>query len=220
MRPLALALLCKIVFAGFASCAAAPPLLPLGLPAVAWPPGNLYSPAAAELGRYLFFDVRLSSNGRVSCASCHQPQHGFSGGVPLSTGVSGKLEGRRTPTLINRAFGKLQFWDGRAPTLEDQVVIPISNPNEMGASADAAVQILRNVNGYAPLFQAAFGDPAIDFGRIAKAIATFERTIVSGDSPFDRFQAGDKNALTKAQKEGLAFFNGKGECAGRLHFVR
>ena len=189
------------------------PQPPLGLPAIPWPQDNPYSLAAAELGRTLFFDGRLSANGQVSCAFCHQPQHAFSGGVPFSNGVSNKLEGRRTPTLINRAWGKSQFWDGRAPTIEAQVIIPVTNPNEMGMTADGVVQKLDQIKGYRPLFRAAFGNESVTFGRVAKAIATFERTIDSGNSAYDRYKAGDKNALTKEQKNGLDFYNGKSECA-------
>lgn len=186
---------------------------PLGLPAIPFPPDNPYSPSMAELGRNLFFDGRLSRNGSVSCAFCHKPEHAFSDTAALSPGVTGKLTGRHTPTLINRAFGKTQFWDGRAPTIEDQVIIPITHPDEMGLSAEDAVRNIERVRGYASLFQAAYGDPAVTFDRIAKALATFVRTIVSGNSTFDRFAAGDKSALTKEQRHGFDFFNGKGECA-------
>ena len=189
------------------------PQPPLGLPAIPWPQDNPYSATAAELGRTLFFDGRLSANGQVSCAFCHRPENAFSGGVPFSSGVKGKPEGRRTPTLINRAWGKSQFWDGRAPTIEAQVVIPVTNPNEMGMTADGVVATLERIKGYRPLFRAAFGDEGITFGRVAKAIATFERTIDSGNSAYDRYKAGDKNALTKEAKDGLDFYNGKGECA-------
>ena len=102
--------------------------------------------------------------------------------TPLSIGVDGKLEARRTPTLINRAWGKSQFWDGRAPTLEAQMVSPVTNPDEMGMTTDGVVQKVRGIKGYGPLFAAAFGDSAITYDRITKAIATFERTIVSGNS--------------------------------------
>jgi cytochrome c peroxidase len=186
---------------------------PLGLPPIDWPDDNSYSPARAELGKVLFFDGRLSANGVVSCAFCHDPDHAFAGVTALSRGVNGRLTGRRAPTLINRAWGKSQFWDGRAPTLEAQSIIPITNPDEMGMTADAVVERIRGIRGYAPLFAAAFGDDAIDFDRISKAIATFERTIVSGNSAYDRYVAGDKSALTKRQKDGLDFFNKKGECA-------
>jgi cytochrome c peroxidase len=186
---------------------------PLGLPAIVWPQDNPYSPARAELGKILFFDGRLSANGMVSCASCHEPEHAFAGSTPFSKGVTGKPGVRHTPTLVNRAWGKSQFWDGRVVTLESQVIVPVSEPNEMGMAADLVVKKIRGIPGYAPLFADAFGDSSINFDRIAKAIATFERTIVSGNSAYDRYLAGDKSALTKQQKDGLDFFNKKGECA-------
>jgi len=186
---------------------------PPGLPPIPWRPDNPYSPALAELGKLLFFDGRLSANGVVSCAFCHEPDHTFSGSTPLSKGVTGKAGVRHVPTLINRAWGKSQLWDGRTPTLESQVIFPVTDPNEMGMTADQVVQRISSIKGYAPLFAAAFGDSTINFERIAKAIATFQRTIVSGNSPYDRYLAGDKSALTKQQKDGLDFFNKKGECA-------
>ena len=186
---------------------------PTGFPPIPWPGDNPYSPARAELGKLLFFDGRLSANGMVSCAFCHEPAHAFSASTPLSRGVNGKSGVRHAQTLLNRAWGNSQFWDGRAATLEAQVVSPLTNPDEMGMTTDGVVQKIRSIKGYGPLFAAAFGDSAITYDRIAKAIATFERTIVSGDSPYDRYLAGDKSALTKQQKDGLAFFSKKGECA-------
>jgi cytochrome c peroxidase len=161
----------------------------------------------------LFFDGRLSSNGTVSCAFCHEPGHAFSGRTAFSKGVNGKPGTRHAPTLLNRAWGKTQFWDGRVPTLESQVIVPVTNPDEMGMTVDRVVQTVQGIKGYAPLFAAAFGDSTISFDRISKAIATFERTLVSGNSPYDRYLAGDRAALTKQQKAGLDFFNRKGECA-------
>ncbi len=187
--------------------------VPLGLPPIPWPEDNPYSPARADLGKILFFDGRLSANGVVSCAFCHEPDHAFSGSAALSRGVDGKPGVRHVPTLINCAWHKSQFWDGRAPTLEAQIASPVTNPDEMGMTADRVVERIRAIKGYAPLFASAFGDPGIDFDRITKAIATFERTIVSGDSPYDRYVAGDKSALTKQQKDGLDFFERTGECA-------
>ena len=189
------------------------PPAPLGLPAIPWPEDNPYSPARAELGRILFFDGRLSSNGLVSCAFCHEPDHAFAGSTAFSKGVTGKPGLRHAQTLLNRAWGKSQFWDGRAPTLESQVVVPVTNPIEMGMTVDQVVRTVQGIKGYTPLFAAAFGDDTINFDRIAKAIATFERIIVSGNSPYDRYLAGDRSALTKQQKAGLEFFNRKGECA-------
>lgn len=186
---------------------------PPGLPPIPWPEDNPYLPARAELGKILFFDGRLSANDVVSCAFCHEPAHAFAGGTAFSIGVDGKKEARRTPTLINRAWGKSQFWDGRAASLEAQVIVPVTNPDEMGMTPDGVVRKIRSIKGYATLFAAAFGDSAITFDRIAKAIATFERTIVSGNSPYDRYISGDKSALSKQQQDGLDFFNKKGECA-------
>ncbi len=186
---------------------------PPGFPPIPWPEDNPYSPARAELGRVLFFDGRLSANGIVSCAFCHEPAHAFAASTPFSRGVDGKLGVRHAQTIINRAWGKSQFWDGRSPTLEAQMVFPITNPDEMGMTTEGVVQKIRNIKGYAPLFAAAFGDNSITYDRITKAIATFERTIVSGNSPYDRYLAGDKTALTKQQQDGLDFFNKKGECA-------
>jgi cytochrome c peroxidase len=186
---------------------------PPGFPPIPWPEDNPYTPARAELGKVLFFDGRLSANGVVSCAFCHEPAHAFSASTPISKGVNGKLGVRHAQTIINRAWGKSQFWDGRAPTLEAQVVSPITNPDEMGMTTEGVAQKIRSIKGYEPLFAAAFGDDSITFDQIAKAIATFERTIVSGNSAYDRYLAGDKSALTKQQKDGLDFFNKKGECA-------
>ncbi len=186
---------------------------PLGLPQYVWPADNPYTPEKAELGRILFFDGRLSSNGAVSCAFCHVPSHAFSGPTALSIGVDGQPTGRHTPTLINRDWGKSEFWDGRALSLEAQAIIPITNPHEMGMTADGVVARLTHIAGYTPLFKSAFGDGQITFARVAQALATFQRTIVSGNSAFDRYAAGDKSALSKEAKAGYDFFQGKGECA-------
>ena len=139
--------------------------VPRGLPPLPWPVDNPYSAARAELGKLLFFDARLSANGAVSCAFCHEPAHAFAASTPLSRGVNGKPGVRHPPTLVNRAWGKSQFWDGRAPTLESQVIVPVTNPDEMGMTADQEVQRLRGIEGYAPLFAAAFGDDALPISR-------------------------------------------------------
>lgn len=186
---------------------------PLGLPQFVWPADNSYTAEKAELGRILFFDGRLSSNGAVSCAFCHVPSHAFSGPTRLSIGVDGQPTGRHTPTLINRDWGKSEFWDGRASTLEAQAIIPITNPHEMGMTADDVVARLKQISGYAALFKSAFGDGQITFGHVTQALATFQRTIVSGNSAFDRYAAGEKSALSKEAKAGYDFFEGKGECA-------
>ena len=190
-----------------------PPRPPLGLPAVIWPAGNPYSAARVELGRYLFFDPRLSANRGVSCATCHPPEHAFAGGDPAPLGVTGKPLRRRAPTVINRAYGLSQFADGRAPTLEAQISGPISGPERDGYTPEAAAGAVAKIAGYGPLFERAFGDPRVTFVRMAQAIATFERTILSGNSPYDRFLNGDKHALTPEAKRGLQIFERTGECS-------
>jgi len=190
-----------------------PPKPPLGLPAVNWPTDNPYSAARVELGWYLFFDPRLSANSTVSCATCHPPTHAFAGGGPAPVGVTGKPLRRRAPTIINRAYGLSQFVDGRAPTLEAQISGPISAPDEMGTSPEAAAHAVAEIPGYKPLFERAFNDGDVTFDRIAKAIASFERTLLSGNSPYDRFLNGDKHALSPAAKRGLQIFERSGECS-------
>jgi cytochrome c peroxidase len=192
---------------------ASAPAPPLGLPPVTWPADNQYSAARVELGRNLFFDPRLSSNGKVSCATCHPPEHAFAGGEPPPLGVTGAPLRRRAPTLINRAYGRSQFLDGRAPTLEAQIAGPISDPDEMGTTPQAAAGVVSRIAGYARLFEEAFGDRQVTFDRMVKAIASFERTILSGNSPYDRFLHGDKEALSPAARRGLDIFERSGECS-------
>jgi cytochrome c peroxidase len=149
----------------------------------------------------------------MSCATCHNPYHGFAEPSATSAGVVGTFGKRNAPTVINRLFSKEQFWDGRAADLEEQAHGPLINPIEMAMpSHDEVVARVKAVPGYAPLFERAFGTPEITMARIAQAIATYERTVVSGNSPFDRFTAGDKDALSPSAVRGLALFNGKANC--------
>lgn len=195
-----------------------PPDPPLGLPPVYWPDDNPYSKAKVDLGRLLYFDPRLSSDETVSCASCHTPTHAFSDGQPVSLGIAGQKGGRSAPTVINRAYTTLQFWDGRARSLEEQAKGPLANPIEMTALKDeneahtAIVKKVREIPGYAERFRAVFGDGPITIDSVAKAIATFERTVLSGGAPFDRYKAGDTSAMTAAQVRGMKTFFGKAQC--------
>ncbi|MBM3761752.1 MAG: c-type cytochrome [Acidobacteria bacterium] len=192
----------------------AQPREPLGLLPVEWPTDNPYSVAKAELGRLLFFDKRLSSDGNVSCGSCHRPELAFTDGLEFPKGVGGNRAGdRATPSLINRAYGRFQFWDGRTNTLEEQSAHPFENQREMGMSRDCVEDELRRIPGYAPLFAKAFGNPKISFDRVAQAIATFERTILSGNSRFDRYMAGDRSQLQANELRGLQLFFGKAQCS-------
>jgi cytochrome c peroxidase len=188
------------------------PAVPAGLPPLVWPASNPYSAEKAELGRYLYFDRRLSADGSVSCASCHDPQHGFTDGAALSSGIRGQKGMRSAPTIVNRAYSLAQFWDGRAATLEEQAAIPMASPIEMGNTHQAIVATLGDIPGYRALFGRAFGSEAVDIGRVTMAIACFERTVVSGNSPYDRYKGGDSNAMTAGQVRGMSVFFDKASC--------
>jgi cytochrome c peroxidase len=189
--------------------------LPTGLQAGAAyiPDGNPLSEAKVELGRLLYFDQRLSRDDTVACATCHDPAHGFAEPRKTSQGVGGQIGARNAPTITNRLFSKEQFWDGRAADLEEQAKGPLTNPIEMAMpSDDAVVTKVAGIPGYPPLFAQAFGTPEVTIDRIAQAIASFERTVVTGDSPFDRYQAGDRSAMSPAAIRGMELFNGKANC--------
>ncbi len=190
--------------------------LPRGLPSDLWelliPPENPMTAAKVELGRRLYYDTRLSRDGSVSCATCHDPGKGFADGRRVAEGIGGAKGARNTPSVLNAVFNELQFWDGRAPSLEEQAKGPLVNPLEMGfGSHDEVVAVVRRAPEYERAFPEVFGGPPT-IERIAAAIAAFERTVVSGDSPFDRFIAGDSDALSEAARRGWALWNGKARC--------
>jgi cytochrome c peroxidase len=191
-------------------------VLPLGLQAAAAyiPDNNPLTQAKIELGRTLYYDPRLSKDGTISCASCHDPDKGFSDGRPVSTGIGRQTGGRNAPTVMNRLFSKEQFWDGRAGDLEEQALGPVQNPIEMGHTLPGMIANLENIQAYAPEFQAAFGSPGITGDRVGQAIASYERTVLAGNSSFDRYQAGQKNAMSESAVRGMAIFNEpqKGNC--------
>jgi len=186
--------------------------VPKGLPKVRHPADNPPSAAKIALGKQLYFDPRMSLDNTISCASCHDPKKGWSNGDAVATGVNGLKGGRSAPTIINSAYGKLQFWDGRAAHLEEQALGPIQNPIEMTMSLDKVVERLNAIPGYRQRFQAVFGTDVTSEG-IALAIAAYERTILSGDAPYDRFKAGDKSALSESAQRGLKLFTGKAHCS-------
>ncbi len=189
---------------------------PLGLPPVPIPPDNPPTEETIALGRRLFYDPRLSVDGTVSCASCHAPQFAFSDNQPVSDGVGGKLGTRHSPTVINSAYNSLQFWDGRAPSLEEQAKGPMTNPVEMAHSLEGVVKQLQADPKYPGLFKMAWGTDQITIDMAVKSIASFERTAIAGDSPFDRFYYGhDSKALPSAAQRGLIIFISakKGNCA-------
>jgi cytochrome c peroxidase len=190
--------------------------LPLGIPREVWayfiPKDNPITAAKVELGRKLFFDPRLSSDGTISCASCHDPARAFTDGKRVAEGIGGRSGPRNSPTLLNAMFNASQFWDGRAGSLEEQAKMPLVNPDEMGNGSHAQVASrLAAIPEYVKEFNEAFGGPpSVD--SFAKAIASFERTLVSANSPLDRFLAGDMNALTDSARNGLMLFRSKARC--------
>lgn len=192
--------------------------VPKGLPPIPWPADNPYTPEKAELGRLLYFDKRLSSNETVSCASCHDPRLTYGDRKKVSIGIFGHAGTRHAPTVINSAYSKFQFWDGRANSLEEQCLGPLGNPKEMTSehNADKALKDCHErvcaIDGYRKLFKKAFGNDDCNLNQIAQAIATFERTILSGNSPYDKYMAGDKTAMTKEQVHGMEVYI-KSSCA-------
>ena len=190
--------------------------VPIGLDRyVPAPASNPITPEKIALGRRLFFDERLSRDGRTSCATCHQPAHGFTDGRQLARGVFGRDGRRNTPTILNRAYGQSAFWDGRAATLEDQVRTAVSGDRDLGLTMGEAVQRVSADGAYTRAFRSAFGGPVTDAG-IAQAVATFVRSRLSGNSAFDRFLTGDARALDTEERRGLELFNGRARCA-RCH---
>ncbi len=185
--------------------------LPGELPAVKHPAGNKPTPAKISLGRKLFFDPLLSDTGKISCAACHIPQKGFSNGKRFARGSKGLPGTRNVPTLFNVGYSRHMFWDGRAATLEEQALLPIQHPKEMNMPLEKMVKILQAVPDYRQRFQEVFAGE-ITAQRVAKAIAAYERTIISQDTPFDRFLRGDKKALSPPALRGMRLFYSQARC--------
>ncbi|MBM3734285.1 MAG: c-type cytochrome [Acidobacteria bacterium] len=189
---------------------------PLGLPPVPIPADNPATADSIALGRRLYFDTRLSKDGTVACASCHDPKNGFQDIRPGSVGVGGKQGNRNAPTVINAVYNSVQFWDGRSPSLEDQAGGPIENPIEMAHKADDLVKNLAEDSSYRAEFEKAFGPGPVTFQKIRFAIASFERTVVAGGSPFDKWKYGkDPKAMKPEAIRGFSVFSDakKGNCA-------
>jgi cytochrome c peroxidase len=192
--------------------APAPPPLrtPLGLPELAAAPEERADELAA-LGARLFFDPRLSADRSVACASCHRPELGFADELPFSRGVQGRSTERNAPSLENRAYGQSFMWDGRAATLEEQVLLPIENPREMDLPLDEAIARLAAAADYRAAFERALGG-APSRESLARALAAYVRRLVRGDSPVDRFRAGEFAALDDEARAGLWFYESRGGC--------
>lgn len=183
------------------------PLSPMKYPA-----DNPYSEDKMELGKQLFFDPRLSKSGQIACASCHNPELGWADGNRVSFGHDRQTGSRNAPTLLNVGYAKTLFWDGRSESLEEQVKSPIENPVEMNLHMDLATKNIRKIKGYKPAFEKAFGSGEVTKDRIANAIATFERSLISPPSRFDKFVSGKKDALSDAEVKGLHLFRTKANC--------
>src|SRR3954451_18277580 len=178
------------------------------------------APARVRLGRWLFYDTRLSADGTVSCATCHVPERAFSNGTRFAIGVGGHAGVRKTPSFINAAqalvvnrFG----WDGHATSLEEQSLRPIANRSEMGSTASRMVSTLSRISGYAPYFEQAFGNRAITPERVASALADYQRSRLSGNSAWDRWERGDARALSPSARRGRDLFTGQALCS-RCHY--
>ena len=202
------------------------------------PDGNPLTPAKVDVGRRLFRDRGLSRDGSMACVSCHDPRRAFTNGEKVGKGVGGARGTRNVPTIVNRAWGRNFFWDGRAPTLEDQVLQPILHPDELASTANRVVALARS-DRYRGRFEIAFGvaaesslDPrlispatnnpyeglhatdALTLRQVALALAAYVRTIQTGDSPYDRYITGNRSALNASARRGLDTFRGKGGCTG------
>jgi cytochrome c peroxidase len=180
---------------------------------IPFPADNLFSKEKELLGRTLFFDPRLSGSGWISCATCHNPGFAWGDGLATATGAGMKKLSRHTPTILNLAWTELLFWDGRAKSLEEQSLGPMDSPAEMNLGLKSLAPTVRAIPGYRSLFTAAFPSEPIDERTVAKAIATFERVVVSGIAPFDRWLSGDENAISADAKSGFDLFNGKAACS-------
>jgi cytochrome c peroxidase len=186
-----------------------PYLRPATVPA---PADNQTTPERVELGKALFFDPRLSGSNWISCATCHNPALGWSDGLATGIGHGMKQLGRATPTIINTAFNPIQMWDGRKSTLEDQALGPIGADVEMNQPLPELIAKLEQIDGYRTLFRKAYPNEPISEKTLAKAIASFERTVISTESPFDRWRMGDQSAVDAPVKRGFEVFTGKGNC--------
>ena len=179
--------------------------------AVPIPATNLNYTAKVDLGKQLYFDGRLSKNGQVPCAACHLPTTGFADARQVSIGVGGSIGDRQAPTIFNTAYNPSQFWDGRVGSLEEQVLGPIQEQDEMAETIDNVVKKIGKIKGYQQQFRAVFG-AGVNMQGIAEAIAAYERTVVSTNSAFDKYVLGDAKAMDEPAVRGMALFKGKARC--------
>ncbi|MBW3599231.1 MAG: c-type cytochrome [Planctomycetes bacterium] len=217
MRRMIITAACVALFAGPAMRAPAQEEykleIPAGLPKMRIPRDNPLTKEKVELGKQLYFDKRLSQDSTVSCASCHDPAKGWSNAERFATGFQKQQGGRNSPTVVNAGYHYFQFWDGRAKHVEGQALGPIQNPIEMAMEMGPLVERLNKIPGYREQFQEVFGTDVTEEG-VAKAIGAFERTLLAGDAPYDRYEAGDEDALSESAKRGMDIFFNKAQCSG------
>ena len=204
-------LLSCLIFGATAGAATGKPD-PYRRPAVAAPADNAVTPARVELGKMLFFDPRLSGSQWMSFATCHNPALGWSDGLPTGIGEGMNKLARATPTILNVAYNKILMWDGRAASLEDQATGPIKAKAEMNQDMKILVQRLSAISGYAEMFERAYPGEGVTEKTIAKALASFERTVVATESPFDQWRQGKETAVDESVKRGFKLFTGKAKC--------
>lgn len=192
--------------------AAVPPLGTPDLATIEYPDGAPPSTDEIELGRQLYFEPRLSGNGTMSCATCHNPDIGMGDGLAKGTGSKANRLGRNTPHIYNLAWSAVLFWDGRAASLEEQALGPIASPDEMDLPIEQAVARLAGIPGYREQFAKVYGASGVSAETLGKAIAAFERTLISRNSAFDRYHAGERSAMSPEAVRGLALFQGKANC--------
>ena len=180
---------------------------------IPFPKENPYTPDKAALGKKLYFDTRISVTSAQSCASCHSPGFGWGDGLAVGVGHGMNKLGRHSPTVVNAAWGAIFMWDGRLANLEEQALGPIQAAGEMNMPLDQLMQRLASIPEYKPLFDAAFPGEGMSAKTLAKAIATYERTIVSERTPFDAWIEGEEGAISEEAKRGFVVFNGKAQCA-------
>ena len=180
---------------------------------IPFPKENSYTPQKASLGKKLYFDTRLSVTSAQSCASCHSPGFGWGDGLAVGVGHGMAKLGRRSPTIINAAWGAIFMWDGRLASLEEQALGPIQSPGEMNMPIDQLMLRLSSIEEYKPLFAAAFPNEGMKVKTLAEAIATYERTVVSERARFDAWIDGNEQAISEDAKRGFAIFNGKAQCS-------
>jgi cytochrome c peroxidase len=183
------------------------------LPDMPYPADNPATPEKEKLGSVLFFDTQLSGNNKISCSTCHLRELNWIDQKPQAIGFKAKKLERNSPTILNSGYSNSQFWDGRATSLEEQALMPIQDPSEMNLPLPDLIDKLNSIPEYLSLFKSAFGDSKITPERISKAIATFERTLITQETNYDRYWKGDESAISVSAKRGMNLFFGKAKCS-------